>query len=205
VLDIGLRRNGHGLNLAKLRAHPHGLDLGPLQPSLFKKLRQRGRRIDLLPVGIRQELPHVASVFPVTSPSTDTSTDTATLKLIGRRDVRSNNSWMHNSARLVSGKPRCTLWIHPQDAAARQLQDGQQVNVASRVGQVSVPVHLTEDIRPGVVSLPHGWGHDRPGTNMQVAQAHAGASINDLTDDRLTERISANAAFSAVPVRVEAA
>ncbi|MGC4062483.1 MAG: molybdopterin-dependent oxidoreductase [Aquabacterium sp.] len=206
VLDIGLRRGGKGLSLQRLRAHPHGIDLGPLQPSLFKKLQQGKRRIDLLPSGIRQELPHVALLFPHTAPATDdTRTGTATLKLIGRRDVRSNNSWMHNSARLVSGKPRCTLWIHPQDAAARQLQDGQQVTVASRVGQVSVPVHLTEDIRPGVVSLPHGWGHNRPGTNMQVAQAHAGASINDLTDDQLTERISANAAFSAVPVRVEAA
>jgi anaerobic selenocysteine-containing dehydrogenase len=201
VLAIGLKRAGKGLSLKQLRAQPHGIDLGPLQPSLFKKLQQGKRRIDLLPLGIRQELPYVASMFPAVAASTPTST----LKLIGRRDVRSNNSWMHNSARLVSGKPRCTLWIHPQDAAARHLQDGQTVNVASRVGQVSVPVHLTEDIRPGVVSLPHGWGHDRPGTNLHIAQAHAGASINDLTDDQLTERISANAAFSAVPVQVEAA
>jgi len=201
VLAIGLKRAGKGLSLKQLRTHPHGIDLGPLQPSLFKKLQQGKRRIDLLPLGIRQELPYVASVFPAVA----TSTLTSTLKLIGRRDVRSNNSWMHNSARLVSGKPRCTLWIHPQDAAARHLQDGQTVNVASRVGQVSVPVHLTVDIRPGVVSLPHGWGHDRPGTHLHIAQAHAGASINDLTDDKLTERISANAAFSAVPVQVHAA
>ena len=170
--------------------------------------RWQGRRIDLLPLAIRQELPNLATTFPAVTPSAAEAmapTARPTLKLIGRRDVRSNNSWMHNSARLVSGKPRCTLWIHPRDAASRQLQDGQTVTVASRVGQVRVPVHVTEDIRPGVVSLPHGWGHDRAGTDMKVAQAHAGASINDLTDDRLTERISANAAFSAVPVWIEAA
>jgi anaerobic selenocysteine-containing dehydrogenase len=116
--------------------------------------------------------------------------------------VPSNNSWLHNSARLVSGKPRCTLWMHPRDAAARALQHGQAVRVASRVGDITVPLHLTEDIRPGVVSLPHGWGHDRPGVQLQVAQAHAGASLNDLSDDHLTDRISANAAFSAQPVTV---
>ena len=204
VLAFGLKRAGRGLSLKTLLAHPHGIDLGPLQPSLVEGLQKRGRRIDLLPLGIRQELPNLMQVFPAeTAPQA--ASMPPTLKLIGRRDVRSNNSWMHNSARLVSGKPRCTLWIHPSDAAARQLQDGQTVMVASRVGQVRVPVHVTEDIRPGVVSLPHGWGHDRAGTDIKVAQAHAGASINDLTDDRLTERISANAAFSAVPVWVEAA
>lgn len=221
LLAIGLNRAGKAKGATKiptmkqLLAHPQGVDLGPLQPSLVEGLRKRGRRIDLLPLAIRQELPNLMSVFPADVPTTPAKTEDATdasepaarptLKLIGRRDVRSNNSWMHNSARLVSGKPRCTLWIHPRDAASRQLQDGQTVTVASRVGQVRVPVHVTEDIRPGVVSLPHGWGHDRTGIAMQVAQAHAGASINDLTDDRLTERISANAAFSAVPVWVEAA
>jgi anaerobic selenocysteine-containing dehydrogenase len=127
------------------------------------------------------------------------------LKLIGRRDVRSNNSWMHNSERLVSGKTRCVLWMHPQDAQLRGLSMHQAVAVQSRVGSITVPLHITPDIRPGVVSLPHGWGHDRAGIQLRVAQAHAGASINDLTDDRLIDTISGNAAFSAVPVEVRAA
>jgi anaerobic selenocysteine-containing dehydrogenase len=210
LLDIGLRRAKQGLNLQKLRAHPAGVDLGPLRPSLGQALAQRGRRIGLLPAHIGQELPALAAAFVQLhaarqAPTTGTVPGRITLKLIGRRDVRSNNSWMHNSARLVSGKPRCTLWMHPTDAQAQSLLDGQTVTVSSRVGQVSVPLHLTDAIRPGVVSLPHGWGHDRGGTQQHIAQAHPGASINDLTDDRLTERISANAAFSAVPVWVAAA
>ncbi|WP_290644085.1 molybdopterin-dependent oxidoreductase [Aquabacterium sp.] len=209
LLAIGLNRAKKGLSFKQLLAHPQGVDLGPLRPSLVAGLQKRGRRIDLLPLSIRQELPNLTALFAAGDAANQTPTTSAggrpILKLIGRRDVRSNNSWMHNSERLVSGKPRCTLWIHPSDANAQHLQDGQTVTVASRVGQVRVPVHVTEDIRPGVVSLPHGWGHDRAGIDMKVAQAHAGASINDLTDDRLTERISANAAFSAVPVWIEAA
>ena len=112
---------------------------------------------------------------------------------------------MHNTERLVSGKARCVLWMHPQDAQARSLMEGQAVQVQSRVGQVTLPVHLSADIKPGVVSMPHGWGHDRTGVQLRVAKAHAGVSINDLTDDQLTDHISGNAAFSAVPVDVTAA
>lgn len=203
LLAIGLKRAGasaRGLTLARLRAQPEGVDLGPLKPSLGQALAARNKRIDLLPAGIRRELPQLVATF------TEARTaGQATLKLIGRRDVRSNNSWMHNSERLVSGKPRCTLWMHPYDALRHAVADGQTVTLASRTGRVRVPVQVTPDIRTGVVSLPHGWGHDRAGVQMQVAQAHAGVSINDLTDDRLTDRISANAAFSAVPVWIEAA
>ncbi|MFT3859623.1 MAG: molybdopterin-dependent oxidoreductase [Aquabacterium sp.] len=203
MLDMGLKRSKRGVSFKQLLAHPHGVDLGPLQPSLLDKLQRRQRRIDLMPDAIRQELPQLTGLLITAVDAQALAADA--LKLIGRRHVRSNNSWMHNSERLVSGKPRCTLWMHPQDAEARYLQDGQIVSVSSRVGQVQVPLQVTPDIRPGVVSLPHGWGHDRPGIRMGVAQAHAGASINDLTDDRHTERISGNAAFSAVPVKVAAA
>ena len=206
LLAIGLRRSGaarRGVTMAKLRAHPEGLDLGPLQPSLGKALQARGKRIDLMPAAIRRELPQL--IAPFTSPLPTGDTGRPALKLIGRREVRSNNSWMHNSERLVSGKARCTLWIHPEDAQRHALRDGQTVTVASRTGRIQVPVHVTPDIRSGVVSLPHGWGHDREGVQLQVARAHPGASINDLTDDRQTDRISANAAFSAVPVWIEAA
>lgn len=206
LLSIGLRRSGaarRGVTMARLRAHPEGIDLGPLQPSLGKALQARGKRIDLMPAAIRRELPQLVGTFTAPLPTGDTGR--AALKLIGRREVRSNNSWMHNSERLVSGKARCTLWIHPEDAQRHALQDGQTVTVASRTGRIQVPVHVTPDIRSGVVSLPHGWGHDREGVQLQVARVHAGASINDLTDDRQTDRISANAAFSAVPVWIEAA
>ena len=206
LLAIGLRRSGaaqRGVTMAKLRAHPEGLDLGPLQPSLGKALQARGKRIDLMPSAIRRELPQLVGPFTAPLPTGDTGRPA--LKLIGRREVRSNNSWMHNSERLVSGKARCTLWIHPEDAQRHALRDGQTVTVASRTGRIKVPVHVTPDIRSGVVSLPHGWGHDREGVQLQVARAHPGASINDLTDDRQTDRISANAAFSAVPVWIEAA
>ncbi|MGE5452698.1 MAG: molybdopterin-dependent oxidoreductase [Acidobacteriota bacterium] len=199
LLKIGLRRAQSPITLARLQAHPQGIDLGPLQPSLVASLSKRKRRVRLLPDAIRQELPLVQTSFLTAS------TAEPTLKLIGRRDVRSNNSWMHNTTRLVSGKNRCVLWMHPHDASARQLQDGQAVQVQSRVGQITVPVHVTDLIRTGVVSLPHGWGHDRPGIQLRVAQAHPGASINDLTDDRATDRLSGNAAFSALPVEVRAA
>jgi len=215
LLAIGLNRaakhntQARGLTLAKLRAHPEGIDLGALQPSLGAALSARKKRIDLLPAGIRSELPQLVTAFTQAGQDANSAAHLAaarpTLKLIGRRDVRSNNSWMHNSERLVSGKPRCTLWIHPEDAQRHALSDGQTVTLASRTGRVRVPVQVTADIRAGVVSLPHGWGHDREGVQMQVAQAHAGVSINDLTDDRLTDRISANAAFSAVPVWIDAA
>ena len=125
-----------------------------------------------------------------------------TLSLIGRRDLRSNNSWMHNSERLSRGKRRCTLYMHTEDAAARGLADGTMVSVASRVSHVAVELETTDDIMPGVVSLPHGWGHDRPGVEMRVARTHAGVSINDLTDDQQVDALSGNAAFSCTRVTV---
>ncbi|HEX5371240.1 MAG TPA: molybdopterin-dependent oxidoreductase [Aquabacterium sp.] len=198
LLQIALRRNAYGLTMKQLLAHPEGIDLGPLKPSLRQTLQRSQRRVPLLPTPIRLGLP--ALLDEVRAPAANDA-----LKLIGRRDVRSNNSWMHNSERLVSGKPRCVLWMHPSDAHARALQAGQDVTVRSRVGQVRVPLHITTDIRPGVVSLPHGWGHDRTGVALRVAQAHAGASINDLSDDQRTDALSGNAAFSAQPVQVEAA
>ncbi len=202
LLRIAWLRNAYKVSFKQLLDHPEGIDLGPLRPGLIDTLRQQRRRVRLLPVPIRAALPALQAEL-IAKPEHGASA--TMLKLIGRRDVRSNNSWMHNSERLVSGKVRCVLWMHPLDAQARQLMPGQQVQVQSRVGQVSMPLHITEDIKPGVVSLPHGWGHDRQGTALRVAQAHAGASINDLTDDRLTDSVSGNAAFSAVPVQVMAA
>jgi anaerobic selenocysteine-containing dehydrogenase len=126
------------------------------------------------------------------------------LRLIGRRQLRSNNSWLHNTERLLRGKPQCTMLMHPADAAHRNLTSGQKVLVRSRVGSVEVPVEVSDEIMPGVVSIPHGWGHDRAGINLTVAQQHAGASINDLTDALAIDTLCGTAAFNGIPVTVEA-
>ena len=127
------------------------------------------------------------------------------LLLIGRRQLRSNNSWMHNSERLLRGKPQCTILMHPLDAARsvsfRQVKD---VVVRSRVGSIVLPIEVSDEMMPGVVSIPHGWGHDRPGNQFEVAQQHAGASINDLTDDQAIDALCGTAAFNGTSVTVEA-
>jgi anaerobic selenocysteine-containing dehydrogenase len=125
------------------------------------------------------------------------------LLLIGRRQLRGNNSWCHNSLRLVKGGDRCTLLIHPEDAQARGITTGARVRIASRVGEIAAPAELTDDMMRGVVSLPHGFGHNREGTRWQVAEAHAGVSINDLTDELRLDPLCGTANFSGVPVRVE--
>ena len=124
------------------------------------------------------------------------------LALIGRRQLRSNNSWLHNSPRLMKGDRGCTLLVHPADAAARQLATGDLAELESEAGRLAVPVEVTDAVRPGVVSLPHGWGHDRAGARLGVARNHAGASANDVTSERYLDTLSGNAAFNDVPVTV---
>jgi anaerobic selenocysteine-containing dehydrogenase len=122
--------------------------------------------------------------------------------LIGRRHVRSNNSWLHNSQRLVKGKPRCTLLIHPDDAVRHGVADGATVRLRSRVGEVTVAVEVTTDVMPGVVSLPHGWGHDREGVRLGIASRHAGVSINDVIDDQRVDVLTGTAVLNGTPVEV---
>src|SRR6185437_14663838 len=126
------------------------------------------------------------------------------LTLIGRRSLRSNNSWMHNSPRLMKGADRCTALLHPDDAASRGLSDGQRVRVASAIGTIELPLECSDQMRRGVVSIPHGFGHDRPGVGWRVAAANAGASVNDITDPAIVDRLTGTAAVNDVPVRVEA-
>ena len=125
------------------------------------------------------------------------------LTLVGRRELRSNNSWMHNCERLVKGRERCTLLMHPADAEARGLADGQRVRVATRAGSVRAPLEVSDDMRPGVVSLPHGWGHERPGTRLRVASARPGVSFNDLSDETLVDALCGTSRLNGVPVQVE--
>ena len=187
LLDLMLRFGPHKLSLRKLEESPHGIDLGPLKPGRLK-------HVHLAPEIFLNDLERLRA-----------STNADGLVLIGRRALRSNNSWMHNSLRLVKGPPGCVLLIHPDDAAARGLSAGSLARVRSRVGSVEVPVSITPDVARGVVSLPHGWGHGRDGADLAVAAAHAGASLNDLTDELSIDALSGNAAFNGVPVEVEAA
>ena len=186
-----------GLSLAKLAEHPHGLDLGPLRPLLLQRLYTQNQKIQLAPRVYLQDIPRVRELL-----KSEAETE---LLLIGRRHVRSNNSWLHNSHRLVKGKNRCTLMIHPRDASRLGLQQGLEAEVSSRVGKVLIEVEITDDIMPGVVSIPHGWGHKRRGVNWQTAAEHAGVSLNDLTDEQHIDQLSGNAAFNGVPVKVKPA
>jgi anaerobic selenocysteine-containing dehydrogenase len=201
-----------GLTLARLERTPHGVDLGPLRPSLPGRLYTRSRRIELAPAVLVADLARLAARFPLPSEPTSAEGELppgaaaeaeSALLLIGRRHARSNNSWLHNSHRLVKGPERCTLLIHPDDAAARGIGNGERVRVVSRAGAVELAAEVTEGIRRGVVSLPHGWGHHRPGVQLRVAAARPGVSANDLTDELRVDALSGNAAFSAVPVTVE--
>src|SRR6185369_12728727 len=156
----GLNPFSSGLKLSKLKEAPHGIDLGQLSTCLPGRLCTPDNRIKLAPEVLVKDLERVKTKLlesPPPSPSHD-------LLLIGRRHLRSNNSWMHNSKRLVKGKPLCTLLMHPKDAASRQINPEQKVWVQSRVGRIEIQVEISEEIMPGVVSIPHGWGHNRPGT-----------------------------------------
>jgi anaerobic selenocysteine-containing dehydrogenase len=127
------------------------------------------------------------------------------LLLIGRRHLRSNNSWMHNSARLMTGDDRCTVQLHPDDAASRSLATGDLATITSAAGSIEVPVEITDDVMRGVACVPHGFGHGRPGVRLRVAAAHPGASVNDITDEQLLDALCGTAALSGVPVHVKSA
>jgi anaerobic selenocysteine-containing dehydrogenase len=189
-----------GLSLAKLEANPHGIDLGPLQPRLPDVVRTASGRVELAAPAIIDDLVRLAAALE----RDRARNHDGGLVLVGRRHLRSNNSWMHNVNVLVKGKDRCTLQVHPDDAGSLGLTDGGLAQVASRVGRITVPVEVTDAIRPGVVSLPHGWGHDLAGSRMGVAADHAGVNSNILTDGEVLDPLSGNAVLNGIPVDVEA-
>lgn len=203
IIDQGIQHGPYGkatgaelaLDLEKLKAHPHGIDLGPLVPGHFA---------DRLSAPIRLDQPVMLDdITRLKDSARQQSTDE--LLLIGRRHVRSNNSWMHNSPRLVKGPPRWHLLMHPDDMAKRGLTDGANVQISSRVGAVETLVSASEDMMPGVISLPHGWGHRQQGVKLAVATGQDGVNCNELTDNRLVDALSGNAALNGVPVTVTAA
>ncbi|HVF52287.1 MAG TPA: molybdopterin oxidoreductase family protein [Actinomycetota bacterium] len=203
ILDFRLRTGPFGdlfgvepeaLSLAKLKGLPHGIDLGPLVPRLPNALRTALGTVDLAPPKILDDVAHLRAELNASGNG---------LVLIGRRQLRSNNSWMHNVPSMVKGSNRCTLLMHPDDAGAKGITDGAIVRISSRAGEVEAPVEVTTDMMPGVVSLPHGWGHGRAGTRLRVAQEHAGVSANDLTDEQVIDPLSGNAVLNGVPVTVQ--
>jgi len=208
ILDLMLRTGPYGdgfgadpdgLSLAVLEANPHGVDFGPLQPRVHEVLRTPSGMIELAPEACIADVERLRSVLdrPV-------ARDGGPLVLVGRRDLRSNNSWMHNLPVLVKGKPRCTVHVHPEDAQRLGFADGADVRVRSSAGEIVLPAEVTDAVMQGVVSIPHGWGHDVEGTQMATAQRNAGANSNLLARTDLFDPLSGNAVFSGIPVEVAA-
>ncbi|WKB52443.1 molybdopterin-dependent oxidoreductase [Eleftheria terrae] len=205
-LDLALRSGPYGdgfgtrpggLTLATLLAAPGGIDLGPLQSRVPEVLRTPSGRIELAPPLLLGDLSRVTG---------DLERPVPPLLLVGRRQVRSNNSWMHNLPVLAKGPVRCTLLVHPQDATRLGLRDGGLARLIADDGRaVQAPVQVSDEMMPGVVSLPHGWGHDLPGTRLRVAAERPGANLNAVLDEGRRDPLSGNAVLSGVPVRVEAA
>jgi anaerobic selenocysteine-containing dehydrogenase len=194
ILDFMLQTGPYEVTLDDLLANPHGIDFGALEPRLPEVLRTPSGMIELAPAAIIADVPRLqASLRRRVGGG---------LVLIGRRHLRSNNSWMHNVEVLVKGKPQCTLQVHPADAGRVGVVDGGVAHVSSRTGAIDVPVEVTDAVMEGVVCLPHGWGHDVAGTRMAVASAHAGVNSNLLADEDLFDPLSGNAVFNGIPVEV---
>jgi anaerobic selenocysteine-containing dehydrogenase len=205
LLDLALRGGPHGdrfglkpegLTLAKVQAAPGGIDLGPLQPRVPEMLRTPSGRIELAPPPLLADLPRALA---------DLDAPAADLVVIGRRDVRSNNSWMHNLPTLAKGPFRGTALINPADAARLGLAEGASAWLTSPHGSVQVTVELSDTLMPGVVSLPHGWGHDLPGTQLSVAAERPGANLNLLLDENDRDPLSGNAVLSGAAVTLVSA
>ena len=202
VLDNMLQSGIHsdkGLNLEMLKQHPHGIDLGALQPCLVNRLQTNDDKIRLAPQILVDDLARLKSTFF----SNKSLSNEFPFQMIGRRLLRSHNTWMHNSYRLVKGKNECTMILNPRDAEALQIQNGDIVKVTSKVGSIEIETQLSDEIMEGVVSIPQGWGHGRKGVKMKVAQEHPGISINELTDHERIDELTGNAALNGVGVRVE--
>jgi anaerobic selenocysteine-containing dehydrogenase len=194
LLAARLAAGPYGLSLDDLEAQPHGVDLGPLEPRIPEILRTPSGRIELCPAPIAAALATLGAPEPLPDNM---------FVVVGRRHLRTNNSWMHNVPALVKGRPLCTIQVNRADADRLGLTQGDPARVTSRVGQVELPVDVTDDIAPGVVSIPHGFGHDLPGVELSVARrASAGVNSNLLTDDQPLDALSGTAVLNGVLVEV---
>jgi len=199
VLDLLLRVGPHRLSLEKLRAQPHGLDLGPLEPRLAKLISTPSKQVEVLPKEIRDDLPRL--VEALSAPPRRAGA----FALISQRTLRSMNSWLHNTQRLVSGKPRCLVTMHPTDATRLGLRAGEDVTLTSTVGRVTVGLRVSDEIKPGVLAMPYGWGHARKGSRLSVASKQKGPSYNDLVDASGHDPVSGASVLNGVDVTVERA
>jgi anaerobic selenocysteine-containing dehydrogenase len=202
MLDLTLRtgpfgdrygENPGGLTLDMLKANPNGIDFGPMVPQLPDILGTPDKKIRLAPQYLLDDLPRLAARM---------ERPAEPLVLVSRRHLRSNNTWLHNVPALMKGKDRCTLLIHPDDAARCGVGENDVVTVKSEAGQIKVPVEVTDAIKPGVVSMPHGWGHGKPGTRMAVANGSPGANTNALSPPTFIDEPSGNGALNGIPVTV---
>ncbi len=207
ILDLGLRFGpygsgpnpfGDGLTLKKLKANPHGVFLGEPQRCLPERLFTDDGKIHLAPRVIVDDIPRLRARW-IDEPAAETEFDMVVISRLTKRTL----GWMHHSNRLVKGADVCTLQIHPEDAAERGFADGDLASVTSAVGSIDVPVAVTDEVMRGVVSMPHSWGHNRPGTRQTVANAHPGVSLNDITDQGVLDELTGNAVVHGIPVRVE--
>ena len=197
ILAQMIESSPYDITLDEIEAQPNGYDMGPLTPRLPERLKTQDGLIHCAPEMPMKDLAAFRADFTV--PAKDS------FSLIGRRHLRSNNSWLHNSHRLLKGPNRCTLMIHPDDAAGLGLSDGDVAVVSNHVGSVELPIEITEDIMPSVVSMPHGYGHGRKGVKLSVAAEKPGVSMNDLTDPAIVDDLSGNAVLNAVPVQIKKA
>ena len=187
------------LSVKKLKDNPSGIDLGALQPHLTKRIFTTDKKINISPKffiddlkRLDQELFNVVDEDKINFP----------FALIGRRHLRNNNSWMHNSELLMKGKNRCTVLMSSKDANNLSITNHQQIRIISNVGSIELPVEISDEMKEGVLSIPHGFGHNREGTKIKLAEENAGESINDLTDDHKIDRLTGNANFSGTRVKV---
>jgi anaerobic selenocysteine-containing dehydrogenase len=195
-LTAGDDQTGQGLTLEKVLAAPHGIDLGPLAPALPDRLYTRDQCIELVPEVYVQALEALDQVQPDQGDQ---------MRLIGRRHVRSNNSWMHNSHRLVKGKSRCTAMLHPDDARRLGVEDGADIELSTEAGCIVLPAEVTNTVMPGVVSVPHGFGHGRAGVRLGVASRHAGVSVNDVLRNDRADALTGTAILNGQSVQVRLA
>jgi hypothetical protein len=190
----GFGRVLEGLTLAKVRSAPHGINLGPRQPRLREIINTSSGRIELAPPAITNDVERLQNRMPKRSPA---------FVLIGRRNLRTSNSFMHNLPALVKGRERCTLIVSQTDAARLGIINGAAVRISSRVGTVVAPVEVSPDIMPGVISLPHGWGHDAEDSRLTVAKQHPGVYANVLTDNAAYDEASGASVLFGTPVSIE--
>jgi anaerobic selenocysteine-containing dehydrogenase len=203
ILDVELKKGPYGeqgFSLQKLIDNPHGIDIGPLMPCAAERIKTSDGKINLLPQLYVDDLVRLNAVMSQPARNKNYPFD-----LIGRRLVKSHNTWTQNSARLVKGKNPCTLEIHPDDAQQLGVSNGQLVNVSSISGEVLINAVITDDVQRGVVTMPQGWGHNQKGTNMSIAATQPGVSINDLTDVNRVDLLTGNAAFNGTPVAIKVA